>query len=325
MRQLHLITLMILFSSASSYCQKHKFELTPVKGYYKILLSFSPKPAAANEEIDKQKFPYDPVSAEKRLSIKPYYLDHAKLEDFQIPDPPANSSEQTRAELNYLLQLQHQRTKLDVESSMYMAGVFYSLKTKPEDSTYDYYRQNLFHIGRSIGNWFNPKDLPLTADLIAHVWQDAGYFIWAFKYKYLRVRPYVLDPDIQNLEDTNWAAYPSGHAANSYVNAYIYQELAPEFLEVFIKDAYDMAHSREIIGVHYPSDSEASRMLARQLVNKLFQNEKFLKDFEQVKKEWAIKAKERFEKPQLTHHEGLKPAPTCGSKSTASACAKTCQ
>ena len=325
MRQLHLIIVIIIFSSARTYCQKQKFELTPVKGYYKSLQSFSPKPASANAEIDKQKFPFDPASAEKRLSIKPYYLDQVKLEDFQIPDPPANSSEQTRAELNYLLQVQQQRTKLDVESSMYMAGVFYSLKTKPEDSTYNYYRQNLFHIGRSIGNWFNPKDLPLTADLIAHVWQDASYFIWAFKYKYLRVRPYVLDPDIDNLEETNWAAYPSGHAANSYVNAYIYQELAPEFLEVFIKDAYDMAHSREIIGVHYPSDSEASRMLARQLVNKLFQNEKFLKDFEQVKKEWAMKAKERFEKPQLTHHEGLKSAPTCGSKSTASACAKTCQ
>ena len=325
MRQLHLIMLLIVFSSASAPCQKQKFEQTPVKGYYKSLQSFSPKPATANEEIDKQKFPYDPTSAEKRLSIKPYYLDQVKLEDFQIPDPPANSSAQTRAELNYLLQLQQQRTKLDEESSMYMAGVYYSLKTKPGDSTYSYYRQNLFHVGRSIGNWFNPTDLPLTADLIAHVWQDASYFIWAFKYKYLRVRPYVLDPDINNLEETNWAAYPSGHAANSYVNAYIYQSLAHEFSEVFIKDAYDMAHSREIIGVHYPSDSEASRMLAWQLVNKLFQNEKFLKDFEEVKKEWAVKAKERFQKPQLTHHEGLKAAPACGSKSPTSACAKTCQ
>ena len=183
----------------------------------------------------------------------------------------------------------------------------------------------MFHIGRSIGNWFNPKHLPLTADLIARVWQDASYFIWSFKYKYLRVRPYVLDPDLDNLEETNWAAYPSGHAANSYVNAYIYQELAPEFLEVFIKDAYDMAHSREIIGVHYPSDSEASRILARQLVNKLFQNKKFLKDFEQVKKEWAVKANESFQKPELNHSEALKAAPTCGSKSTASACSKTCQ
>ena len=297
MRQLHLIIVIIIFSSPGTYCQKPKFELTPVKGYYKSLQSFSPKPASANAEIDKQKFPFDPASAEKRLSIKPYYLDQVKLEDFQIPDPPANSSEQTRAELNYLLQIQQQRTKLDVESSMYMAGVFYSLKTKPEDSTYNYYRQNLFHIGRSLGNWFNPKDLPLTADLIAHVWQDASYFIWAFKYKYLRVRPYVLDSDIDNLEETNWAAYPSGHAANSYVNAYIYQELAPEFLEVFIKDAYDMAHSREIIGVHYPSDSEASRIFARQFVNMLFENEKFLKDFQKVKEEWAMKAKESFVKP----------------------------
>jgi acid phosphatase (class A) len=80
-------------------------------------------------------------------------------------------------------------------------------------------------------------------------------------------------------------------------NAYIYQELAPEFTDIFIKDAYDMAHSREIIGVHYPSDSEAGRIFARQFVNMLFQNEAFLKDFEAVKKEWAAKARETFVKP----------------------------
>jgi acid phosphatase (class A) len=81
-----------------------------------------------------------------------------------------------------------------------------------------------------------------------------------------------LEPELNNLEETNWAAYPSGHAANSYINAYIYQELAPEFTDIFLKDAYDMAHSREILGVHYPSDAEASRILARQFVNKLFEN-----------------------------------------------------
>ena len=158
---------------------------------------------------------------------------------------------------------------------------------------------------------------------MAHVWQDASYFIWGFKYKYLRIRPYVIDSDLKNLEETNWAAYPSGHAANSYINAYLYQELAPEFTEVFIKDAYDMAHSREIIGVHYPSDSESSRILARQFVNKLFQNEKFLKDFEAVKKEWATKAKESFAKPDLINIDPKKAA-SCGDKTT-SACAKKCE
>jgi acid phosphatase (class A) len=321
-----LFIIALLTGASFCYSQTGKIErdLTPAKGYYKSLQAFSPQPKSDHEEIDKQKFPYDATAAEKRLSLKPYYLENIKLSDFKMPDPPANSSEQTRAELNYLLSLQQQRTKLDVESSMYLAGVYYNIRIKPEDSSYNSYRQNLFHVGKTLGTWFNPKDLPLTATLIANVWRDASYLIWGFKYKYLRVRPYILEKDLQNLEETNWAAYPSGHAANSYINAYIYQELAPEFSEVLLKDAYDMAHSREIIGVHYPSDSEASRILARQLVNKLFQNEKFLKDFELVKKEWSEKAKESFVKPTSAITVNSTKAPSCGAKQP-SACAKTCQ
>lgn len=324
MKKLHLILGLLAVTTTISYSQKQKFkELTPAKGYYASLQKLSTKSKSPAEEIDKQKFPYDAASAEKRLSLKPYYLEKLTLNDFNIPEPPANSSEQTRAELNYLLALQQQRTQLDVQSSQYMAGIFYNLRVKPEDSTYNQYRNNLFFVGRSVGSWFNPKDLPLTAELMAHVWQDASYFIWSAKYKYLRIRPYKIDSDIKNLEETNWAAYPSGHAANSYVNAFIYQELAPEFSDTFIKDAYDMAHSREILGVHYPSDSEASRILARQLVNRLFQNEKFLKDFEAVKKEWSEKGKETFQKPVLMELDQTKNS-SCTDKAT-SACAKKCE
>jgi acid phosphatase (class A) len=322
MKTIQLIALIFL-SSLLTHAQA-KQDLTPSRGYYKDLAALNGKPASGGQAIDNQKFPYDAVAAEKRLSLKPYYLIDVTTNDFKIPDPPANSSEQTRAELNYLLGLQTKRTSMDVQSSLSMAGIFYNLRVAPGDSTYHGYRQNLFHVGRSIGTWFNPEDLPLTADLVAHVWQDASYFIWSFKYKYLRVRPYVLDQDIANLEETNWAAYPSGHAANSYVNAYIYQELAPEFADTFLKDAYDMAHSREIIGVHYPSDSEASRILARQLVNKLFQNEKFLRDFSAVKNEWAAKAKELFIKPSLRLVDGPKKTSACNSNAT-SACAKKCE
>ena len=326
MKNLHLIFLLCLTILIEGKSQKQIIrELSPAKGYYKSLQAFSPKPKSADDPTDLEKFPYDAASAEKRLSLKPYYLQGTTLDDFSVPPPPANSSEQTRAELNYLLQLQQHRSQLDVESSMYMAGIFYNLRITQDDPAYPQYRRNLFHIGRSIGSWFNPKDLPLTAELIAHVWQDASYFVWGNKYKFLRVRPYVLDPSIKNLEETNWAAYPSGHAANSYVNAYIYQELAPEFADVFIKDAYDMAHSREIIGVHYPSDSEASRVLARQIVNKLFQNERFLQDFELVRKEWSEKAKDSFARPDVVPtNEVSKPASSCGAK-VASTCAKTCQ
>jgi acid phosphatase (class A) len=195
-----------------------------------------------------------------------------------------------------------------------MAGIYYNARTTPADSNYARYRNNLFFIGRSVGTWFTPENLPVTADFMARVWQDASYFIWSMKYKYLRIRPVVIDSTVHNLEDTNWAAYPSGHAANSYINAYLYSELGPEFTDIFIKDAYDMAHSREIIGVHYPSDSEASRVFARQFVNKLFENEKFVADFKNVKAEWAAKAKELF----------IKPAPGIKKEMKNTTCAKTC-
>src|SRR5688500_12782947 len=110
----------LLFAAANAYCQKGKIsrELTPARGHYKNLFAFSPTPKSDNEEVDKQKFPFDAKSAEKRLSLKPYYLETTTLADFKIPDPPANSSEQTRAELNYLLGLQQNRNQLDVEASL---------------------------------------------------------------------------------------------------------------------------------------------------------------------------------------------------------------
>lgn len=319
MKQLFCFLFVAISVTANAQKKVSDRELVPARGHYKQLSTFSSAPSAPNLEVDKLKFETPASTVQRRMEIKPYYLTNVTVNDFTIPDVPANSSEQTRAELNYLLALQNQRTALDVESSLKMAGIYYNLRVKPEDSTYQFYRNNLFHIGHSVGTWFNPDNLPVTANFIANVWRDASHFIWSLKFKYARVRPTVLDKDINNLEETDWAAYPSGHAANSYINAYIYQELAPEFTDIFIKDAYDMAHSREILGVHYPSDSESSRIFARQFVNKLFKNEQFLKDFEAVKREWKEKAYESFTKPELLKAQGGSQA-ACGAK--ASECVK---
>lgn len=303
-----------------SYAQKDKNQrqFTPARGHYKQLEAFSPKPKSSTEEIDKHKFITDQETIDRRMSPKPVYLTNLTVNDFKIPDVPANSFSQTRAEVNYLLALQNSRTPEEVRASLHMADIYYNLRVKPEDSTYSQYRKNLFHIGSSIGSWFNPENMPLTADLIANVWRDASYFIWSLKFKYARIRPVFIDSDIKNLQETDWAAYPSGHAANSYVNAYLFQEFAPEFTDIFIKDAYDMAHSREIIGVHYPSDSESARIFARQFVNKLFQNEKFLQDFVAAQKEWKEKGKETFVKPNIKKENS-------DCQQAASSCEKACQ
>jgi acid phosphatase (class A) len=247
--------------------------LTPARGHYKVLASMSPKPGYASRGLDSIKFPFDKAMAAEVLSLKPVYLRTVSLDDFQLPAPPANSSEQTRAELDYLLALQNSRTPEDVRASLYMSNVHES----PAD------------VGRKIGYWPGPQNLPVTDSLFASVSRDADYFLWSIKFKYCRPRPYMLDPRIRDLEESRAASYPSGHVTYAYIHAYIYQELAPEFTDLFIQKAYAMAHAREIIGVHYPSDSEVSRIFARKFVNLLFQNEQFLRDFENARKEWGEK------------------------------------
>ena len=309
---------LLLLSTLFVTAQKNKAsEPPPAWGQYKKLSAYSAEPEKGMEAFDTLRFVLatgetrvthieriaggpsatrvvpeskcDPAACQPGDLIgngrkrEPHYL--CKDEKFLISDPPANSSPQTRAELDYLLQLQSQRSQEDERASAFYAGVYYRPDIKPEDKEYARFRRNLFHIGRSAGTWFNADSLPLTAALVANVWEDASYYIWKYKNYFLRIRPYKLETKLNNLEETNWAAYPSGHATNSYVNAYLFSELIPEFSSFFIKDAYDMAHSREIIGVHYPSDSESGRLLAYQLVKRLMSNKDFKKDFEAAREE----------------------------------------
>ncbi|MBC7848683.1 MAG: phosphatase PAP2 family protein [Chitinophagaceae bacterium] len=283
-----------------SNAQPQQVGYPSIRGHYKKLSLLDTSRATGKQKFDAQFFTvkqgetivlnlYSPDLKEeleligngrKRVT---HYLSSNEM--FSIPNPPANSSAQTRAELDYLIQLQQQRTEEDKRASAFFANVYYRTGVVASDQDYRRMRSNLFHIGRSIGTWFNADTLPATATLVANVWKDAEYYMWKHKNFYLRIRPYKLEPRLQNLEETNWAAYPSGHAMNSYVNAFLFAELLPEFADFFVKDAYDMAHSREIIGVHYPSDSESGRLLAFQLIQRLMKNEKFKRDFQSAKKE----------------------------------------
>ncbi len=274
-----------IISKAQKGTKKDGPAYSAVRGYYKTLQKFSPLPNEIKRNLDTAHYPVTGVDWEKFKSRQPYYLE-PKPALIKISPPPANNSLQTIKELEYLVSLQTQRNNEDERTSQYFANIWYNVNIKKEDADYNRFQRNLFHMGRSISTWFNADSLPLTRQLMANLWNDASYFIWYYKYLYARIRPYKLDTRLKNLEETNWAAYPTAHAGNSYVAAFVYSELAPEFSDIFVKDAFDMAHSREIIGVHFPSDSESGRILARQLVDLLLSNQKFIEDFKKAKEEW---------------------------------------
>ncbi len=254
--------------------------------HYQRIAAVSGEARAEEHGLDRQQFSLAAMSPAylKVLDVKPTYLDVPPTA-FPLPEFPANSSRQTRAELDHLLELQARRTPDEVAYSHKLAGVYYRLSVRPEDEDWPRMRQNLFHMGHQLGAWFGPESLPVTADFMARVWSDASYYLWAAKYRFNRVRPYTIEPRLQNLETPNFPAYPSGHSSNSWVAAYVYELLLPEQRDLFTRNARDMAYSREILGVHFASDSESGRVFARQFVDRLMKEPAFRKDLGEARRE----------------------------------------
>ena len=257
--------------------------------HYASLARLDAGPRVGSGALDRRLFDLAAMSPGyfKILGRAPAYLD-VPAAAFSLPEFPANSSAQTRAELDYLLELQvRSRTSESVARSQALAGVFYRVSTQPGDEDYARMRRNLFFVGSELGEWFGPETLPKTADLMARVQSDATYYIWAQKYRFDRARPYELEPRIERLETPNFPAYPSAHSANSWVAAYVFSELLPGKRDLFTQGAAEMAFSREILGVHFPSDSESGRTLARQIVDRMKEVPEFRKDLEAARDEIA--------------------------------------
>lgn len=186
--------------------------------------------------------------------------------------------------------LQAKRTPVEVERYTKLAAIYHSPTTSnPYDPDYARNWNSLFHVGSPLGEWYTYKNLPETARLLSGVCQDATYYFFTLNYRFMRSRPHAVEAGLQPIEKPGHPAYPSGHSAVSYANAYVMSELVPELAPEFLKMAAEMAYSREVTGVHYPSDSEVSRVWARGFVNELLTRPAFLLDLAKAKAEIAAK------------------------------------
>ncbi|MEL6123865.1 MAG: phosphatase PAP2 family protein, partial [Bacteroidota bacterium] len=81
-------------------------------------------------------------------------------------------------------------------------------------------------------------------------------------------------------------SFASGHTLWAYIQAYTWGELIPEKREAFVNLAYEIGMSREIMGVHYPSDEEAARQLAHRMLLLMWHTDEFQSDFAAAAAEW---------------------------------------
>src|SRR3989344_189937 len=177
-------------------------------------------------------------------------------EYIEIDQPPANSSDETRLELNKLIDYKSLRTE-----------------EKIKEINQELELQGAIMGGRSVADYFGETKYPLTALALGDAYFHISTIVLAAKDKFNRVRPHFLESKIEPVIDVpGHPAYPSGHSTQSHFVALVLGELMPSRKQEFWEDADRIAKNREIAGVHYPSDSAAGAQLAQQFFNHLLQD-----------------------------------------------------
>lgn len=193
----------------------------------------------------------------------PYYVDPGVLDLSRlILHPPDQSSETTKKELGELHKIELNRTPEQVAAA------------QADDR-----EEDIFVYANVLGPKFVKAELPLTAELSVHVHNDEAVISGPLKKNYNRPRPFLFDTTLHPVcRIDNDTAYPSGHSLSGYLLAYTLAELVPERSEEILRRADDYAHNRLICGVHYKSDTEASRRVAYTMFGFMMANPRFRED-----------------------------------------------
>jgi acid phosphatase (class A) len=137
----------------------------------------------------------------------------------------------------------------------------------------------------TLGSFYGPPYGPLTAKEVAeysHLFivlsKDAWPLINQTKENFKRVRPFNAHSDLKPCvkKETSFS-YPSAHAAISAYYKHVLEIIFPERKDAIKQRAEQIAHDRNLVGVHYPSDVRDGKKLGDQIYAYLAKDENFKK------------------------------------------------
>jgi acid phosphatase (class A) len=198
----------------------------------------------------------------------PYVTDaDVQLQDL-IPAPPAKDSAQTKAELAAYHAMEATRTKEQADFAI-----------ADDDET-------VFRFLDGMGIKIDPAKVPVAAKFFERVAATEGATVDPVKKIFARPRPPLVDPTIKPLIDLSKSgAYPSGHATLGMLLGITLAKMVPEKKDAFMARAIQYGESRFVVGVHYESDLEASKMAGAAVGNVMLHNPDFIKEMEAAKAE----------------------------------------
>ncbi len=135
----------------------------------------------------------------------------------------------------------------------------------------------------TLGPGFDLAKLPATAKMLTVAENEQSVVATMAKRHFLRNRPWAIDPTLVACDYKPNAgpltSYPSGHAMLSYTVGYLLAQLMPAKAPAIQQRAQEYAYDRVVCGAHYPSDIEASHVLAVQTAMLMLQNKAFARTF----------------------------------------------
>lgn len=216
-----------------------------------IVAFFISAPVMAADALDSLRFKDENWARGYLQAIEAGPVILSRADQYDVPPPPENDSAEVAEELAFLHEIAAQR---DAET---IARI---------------HRENVAvsPVQIFIEDGLIGSDNNKVIELLDIINRDHAYFILERKKHFQRARPSELDPSLTTvIPNPPYAAYPSGHAAQSYMVALVLSDFDPENAARYKKLAHDIAFRREIAGIHFKSDSAAGVALAEDIYKKL--------------------------------------------------------
>ena len=153
-------------------------------------------------------------------------------------------------------------------------------------------------VDKHFKNYLQSKDLEYPKEEIKKYMPGVRSIILQLKYHYNRPRPGQIAQakgmggfDPEKLKSASTPSYPSGHATQGRFIGRLLGDIYPEHAEQLVKIGDDIAYSRNMAKVHYPSDSNFGKELGDELYDYISPDRGSMKE---VKNKYGIELHEMF-------------------------------
>ena len=196
---------------------------------------------------------YGNPTQEQLLFIKDSCLVDDLFNEFKESVIPKNDSELVKEELNEI------KDCLDIVS-------------QPENKNYlKRYLAYDRHLAQSLSTVFKDKKIDVE-ELITEIIKDIQNLIFKLKFRYQRPRPNQL-AEYHKLKlfpykshSANTPSYPSGHTIEAIVVLNVIGNKYPTEYQFCKELIEDVAYSRVYLGLHFPSDNDGAREIAKSIL-----------------------------------------------------------